>query len=208
MTLFQSILLGIIQGLTEFIPISSSGHLVLVPELLGWNIPAQDAFIFDVLVQVATLIAVFAYFWSDIVNIVTAVFKGLQARKPFEEPQARLGWLILLATIPTGIGGLLLNDAVEKAFDNPTAVASFLIGTALLLLLAEWLGKREINAEHISWKDALWIGVAQILAVFPGVSRSGSTITGGMLRKLDRPTAARFSFLISTNHVSRWAFGG
>ena len=197
MTLLQSIILGIIQGLTEFLPISSSGHLVIVPALLGWKFPAQDAFIFNVLVQVATLIAVFAYFWNDLIEIIKATFAGIQQRQPFADPQARMGWYIVLATIPAGLAGLLLNGRVEQAFDNPSIAALFLLGTAILLLIAERLGKRQYRRDQLTWLDALWVGMAQILAIFPGISRSGATITGGMLRNLKRTSAARFSFLIS-----------
>lgn len=197
MTLFQSILLGIVQGITEFLPISSSGHLVLVPHLLGWELDPQAVFVFDVLVQVATLVAVFAYFWSDLVAIGRAFLAGLWQRAPFDDPESRLGWLILLATIPAGLAGLFLKDALESALNSPLVTALFLFVTAGLLVIAEQLGKREHKAEQLSWLDALIIGVFQILALFPGVSRSGATITGGMLRRLDRPSAARFSFLMS-----------
>ena len=197
MTIFQSIILGIVQGLTEFIPVSSSGHLVLVPHLLGWEIDPEAAFVFDVMVQVATLIAVFAYFWGDLLKIVKAFFLGLREQEPFSDSDSRLGWLIILATIPAGAAGLLLKDILERAINSPLATACFLFGTAGLLVLAEWLGKREHKTDELSWADALVIGVFQILALFPGISRSGATITGGMLRRLDRPAAARFSFLIS-----------
>ncbi len=197
MTLLQSILLGIIQGATEFLPISSSGHLVLIPHLLGWEIPAQDAFVFDVLVQVATLAAVIAYFWDDLYAIGRALLQGLWQRQPFAEPQARLGWLLALATIPAGVAYLLFAEAFERAFSNPLMTALFLLGTALLLLVAEKVGQRRRAFAEISWIDALVIGAFQILAILPGISRSGATITGGMVRNLDRPSAARFSFLIS-----------
>ncbi len=197
MTLLQSILLGIVQGLTEFLPISSSGHLVIVPYLLNWDIPPNDAFIFDVLVQVATLLAVVVYFWEDLLGIGRAFVHGLVQRKPLEDPQARLGWLLVLATFPAGIIGLLLKDAVEEAFANPLTTALFLLVTSLLLLLAERLGRREKDLQGLTWLDALWIGLAQALAIFPGISRSGATITGGMARHLQRPEAARFSFLMS-----------
>ena len=196
MTIFQSILLGIAQGLTEFLPISSSAHLVLIPYLLNWDIPISQAFIFDVLVQVATLIGVVAYFWRDLTTIISAVLKGLWQRQPFSNPSARLGWFILLACLPAGVIGLALKDLVEQAFDSPLATAFFLFGTAILLVMAEIWGKRLRNFEQITWLDALWIGFFQVLAIFPGLSRSGATISGGMLRHLDRPPAARFSFLL------------
>lgn len=197
MTLIQSILLGIIQGLTEFLPVSSSGHLVILPHLLGWDIPAQDAFIFDVLVQVATLIAVLAYFWSDLAAMASAMVSGIMTRRPMDDLRSRTGWYILIATIPAGIAGLLLKDTVERAFASLTATASALLFTALLLVAAERLGKRSKSLDRLTWFDALWIGFFQILAIFPGVSRSGSTITGAMTRDLKRPPAARFAFLMS-----------
>ncbi len=197
MTFLQTILLGIIQGLTEFLPISSSGHLVILPHLLGWHLPAQEAFIFDVLVQVATLLAVIVYFWQDLWYIAIAFVGGLIRRAPFAEHEARMGWYLILATIPAGLVGLLIKDQVEAAFANPRAAAGFLLVTALLLVLAEKVGQRNRNMDTFTWLDAFAIGSAQILAIFPGVSRSGSTIVGGMLRDLDRPSAARFSFLMS-----------
>jgi undecaprenyl-diphosphatase len=197
MTILQSILLGIIQGLTEFLPISSSGHLVIVPYLLKWDIPVQDAFVFDVLVQVATLIAVFAYFWNDILVIIKSWFLGLVRKQPFTDPNARLGWHILLATIPAGVIGLALKDSVESAFASPTATAIFLLVTAGLLLIAERIGRRSRDLGQLNWRDSLWIGFAQALALFPGISRSGASIAGGMTRDLKRPAAARFSFIMS-----------
>jgi len=197
MTILQSILLGIVQGLTEFLPISSSAHLVLLPYLLNWEIPISQAFIFDVLVQVTTLLGVVAYFWRDLITITRAVLKGLWRKQPLSDPSARLGWLILLACLPAGVIGLALKDVVEQAFDSPLATAFFLFGTAILMVMAELWGKRSRNFEQIDWLDALWIGFFQVLAIFPGLSRSGATISGGMLRHLDRSPAARFSFLLS-----------
>ncbi len=197
MTLIQSIILGIIQGLTEFLPISSSAHLVLIPDLLGWKIPEAQVFPFGVLVQMGTIIAVILYFWSDLWKIIKAFFKGLIDRKPFEDPNARLGWFIILATIPAVLSGMLLKDKVEAAFNNANATAYFLFGTAALLILAETISKRTRNLMSMTWFDALWMGLFQALSIFPGISRSGSTIAGGMTRNMDRPSAARFSFLMS-----------
>lgn len=197
MNIIQAIILGIVQGITEFLPISSSAHLVLVPFFLGWKFPADQVFIFDVLVQLGTLVAVIVFFWKDLLGIIIAWVKALLKGKPFESPQARMGWYLILATIPASILGLLLKDVVEAAFHSALAVGIFLLVTAGLLTLAEVLGKRNRAEKDFNWKDALWMGIAQAGAIFPGVSRSGSTITGGMLRHLDRPTAARFSFLMS-----------
>jgi undecaprenyl-diphosphatase len=197
MTIVQSILLGIIQGITEFVPISSSGHLVLTPFILGWEFPADHAWVFNVLIQLGTLVAVIIYFWKDLVTIAVAFLEGLRRRQPFATPESRLGWYLILATIPATLSGLVLKDAVEAAFDSPRATAAALLLTAALLLLAERAGKRQNRMPDLTWKDALFIGCFQILALFPGLSRSGATITGGMLCNLDRPAAARFSFLMS-----------
>jgi undecaprenyl-diphosphatase len=197
MTILQAIILGIIQGLTEFIPISSSGHLVLVKYLFGWEISKDAAFVFDIMVQVATLVAVFAYFWTDILTITKTTYHDLLRKKPTAHPESKLAWLLLVATIPAGIFGLIFNGTFEKAFGSPLATSIFLLVTAGLLVAAEKLGKRSRSLTKISWLDAIWIGVTQILALFPGISRSGATITGGMTRDLDRPSAARFSFLMS-----------
>lgn len=197
MTIFQSLILGVIQGVTEFLPISSTGHLVLTPFLLGWNIPENQAFVFDVLVQVATLVAVIAYFWQDLWSIGEAMLVGIWRKKPFSEPQSRLGWYIVIATIPAGLIGLLLNGTLEDIFGDPPVTAVFLLLTALLLIIAERLGHRERTLDKINWIDAIAIGFFQIFALFPGISRSGATITGAMSRDLQRPTAARFSFLMS-----------
>jgi undecaprenyl-diphosphatase len=197
MTVLQSILLGIIQGLTEFLPISSSAHLVLAPAILGWHIPKEPAFAYNVLVQLCSLVGVFAFFWKDISGIVHEGIKGILAGKPIEAPQARLGWLIILGTVPAGLAGLLLKGLVKDAFNSPVAVALFLLVTAFLLILAERQGKKDRSLDQIGIKDTLWIGVFQAIAIFPGISRSGATITGGLIRNLERATAARFSFLLS-----------
>ncbi|MEW6718770.1 MAG: undecaprenyl-diphosphatase UppP [Chloroflexota bacterium] len=197
MTVLQALFLGIIQGATEFLPISSSAHLVIVPCLLNWHIPSQEAFVFDVLVQLGTLLAVIAYFWKDLYTIITGWSQALWQRRPFSSPQARLGWYLLLATLPAAVFGLLLKDHVEAAFSSSKATSYFLFVTSGLLVVAERLGKRKRTIEELTWKDSLWIGFSQVLALFPGISRSGATITGGMTRNLDRPAAARFSFLMA-----------
>jgi undecaprenyl-diphosphatase len=196
MTIFQSIILGIIQGITEFLPVSSTGHLVVAPFLFGWQIPEREAFVFDILIQVGTTLAVIAYFWKDLREIIKVFVSDLWAKQPFASPHSRLGWYILLSTLPAGIIGFAFKDTFETVFLNPVSTAFFLLVTATLLLVAERLGGRLRTMEHLDWKDALVIGFFQVLALFPGVSRSGSTITGGMIRNLDRPTAARFSFLM------------
>lgn len=197
MSLLQAIILGIIQGITEFLPISSSGHLVLAPFFFGWDLPPDQVFTFDVLVQMGTLVAVLVYFRKDLADIITGFVKALAARKPFGEPNARMGWYLILATIPAGLLGLSIKDLVEAAFQSPLATALFLFVTAALLLISERLGGKQRQLQSLTWKDALWIGCAQALSIFPGVSRSGSTIAGGLSCNLERPAAARFSFLMS-----------
>ena len=197
MTFFQSILLGIIQGITEFLPISSSAHLVLVPALLNWNLPPEELFPFDVLVQIGTLMAVIFYYREDLSIILKSMGKGIISRKPCAEVEARTGWLTLLATIPAGLLGLYLKPIIESAFSSPAVTSISLFITAAFLVASEVLGKRTREIDALTWKDALWIGAFQALSVFPGISRSGSTITGGMTRNLKRRTAGQFAFLMS-----------
>jgi undecaprenyl-diphosphatase len=197
MTILQSIILGIMQGLTEFLPISSSGHLVILPYLLGWDIPAEQSFSFDVLVQLGTLVAVIVYFRKDIVDIFKAISADFKVKKLGSSSESRTGWFLILATIPAGAAGLLIKDVIEQAFGSPNAVAFSLFGTALLLILAEGIGKKNRAMHTMRWFDALWIGLFQVLSLFPGLSRSGACIAGGMTRNLDRKSAGRFSFLMS-----------
>ncbi len=194
MSLFHALILGLVQGVTEYIPVSSSAHLVLVPWLLGWPVPP---FTFDVLVQWGTLVGVFVYFWGDLWGIVRAVLLGLAHRRPFETPEARMGWYIVLGTLPATAFGLFLKDFFESAFGAPTYVAALLVGTAIILVIAERFGRRERTTADFGWLDALLVGFWQVVALLPGISRSGSTIGGAMLRGLDRHSAARFSFLLS-----------
>ncbi len=197
MTLVQAAVLGVVQGLTEFLPVSSSGHLVLVPHLLGWRLSGREAFVFDVLVQWGTLFAVFAYFRRDLAQIIAATVRELGRGRPLASQDSRLGWQIALATLPAVVVGLLFKDQIEGAFASARATGLFLFATAGLLVAAETIGRRTRGLETLNWWDAWWIGCAQVLALLPGVSRSGATIAGGMARHLDRETAARFSFLMS-----------
>jgi undecaprenyl-diphosphatase len=197
MSIIQALILGVVQGATEFLPISSSGHLVLVPWFLGWHFEPQAAFIFDVLVQWGTILAVLLYFRRDLLEIGLCWLRGIAAGQPFGTPPARLGWLLLLASIPAAVIGLALKSVVEKAFAQPAAVSGFLLLTAALLLISEQIHHRQRELDSLNWPDSIFIGFAQALALFPGVSRSGSTIAGGLMRGLDRTAAARFSFLLA-----------
>jgi undecaprenyl-diphosphatase len=197
MTLFQAVVLGIVQGLTEFIPVSSSAHLVLVPWALGWEFEPAPAFIFNVLVQLGTLVGVIVYFRRDLAVLIRAALRGLVSGRPLADADSRLAWLIALATVPAAAAGILIKGAVERAFDSPAAVCGFLIGTAALLWGAERVGRRERSLSSLSPLDATWVGIGQAFALFPGISRSGATIAAGLTRHLQRPEAARLSFLMS-----------
>jgi undecaprenyl-diphosphatase len=212
MNLLEALLLGIIQGLTEFIPVSSTAHLLITQKLLG--IPADSAtFSFLVIVQLGTLVSLFIFYWQDLLKIARATFQvsGLMLKKfrpgPGKawnltpetiSPDALLGFYILLATIPALLVGYLLRDAVEALFSKPMLqAATRLFAAAILLSLAERFSRKHRSLEAMNWLDALVIGLFQVIAVFPGASRSGTTISGGMFRGLDRPSAARFAFLMS-----------
>ena len=192
MTLLHAFLLGIIQGLTEFIPVSSTAHLLIGQRLLG--LPADDAmFSFLVIVQLGTLISVFAFYWKDLLAIAKAT---LDFRR--STPERNLGIYIVVATIPALLAGYILKDAVEALFKQPMLQASIrLFSAAVLLTLAEMLTRKNRNLDSMTWLDALIVGLFQIIAVFPGASRSGTTISAGMFRGFDRPSAARFAFLMS-----------
>jgi undecaprenyl-diphosphatase len=194
MDLFQAIILGIVQGATEYIPVSSSAHLVLTPWLLGWP---DASFAFEVLVQWGTLVGVFVFFWQDIMAIVKGVLTGLLQRQPLGTVEARLGWLVVAATIPAVILGLLFKDFFEAMYSSPAAAGGLLIFTAILLVAAERYGQRLKTLEQLGWLDAVIIGLWQAGAMLPGISRSGATIGGAVLRGFNRTDAARFSFLMS-----------
>ncbi len=197
MNIIQAIILGIVQGLTEFLPISSSGHLVIIAFLFRWSFPADQIFVFNVLIQLGTLLAVIVYFYKDIWEILRTFFKGIYLRKPFKDINSMLGWYLLLATIPAGIMGLLLKSKVEEAFKSVLFTSIFLICTGLILIVAERIGKKTRDLKKIGWLDALWIGAWQAISIFPGISRSGTTMAGGLTRNFDRRSSARFSFLMS-----------
>jgi undecaprenyl-diphosphatase len=201
MTLFEAIILGIVQGLTEFLPISSTAHLRIIPALAGWEDPGAA---FTAIVQIGTLIAVLVYFRKDIFTIVTAVIKGMIQRKPLENPDARMGWMIAAGTLPIVFFGKLFETEIDTTLRSLYWISGSLIGLALILSLAEKRirttikkGLPLLSMDDIGWKEALLIGLVQSIALIPGSSRSGVTITGGLFLNLDRATAARFSFLLS-----------
>jgi undecaprenyl-diphosphatase len=192
--LFQALILGIVQGMTEFLPISSSGHLVLLPAALGW---ASPPLVFDTTVHLATLIAVVAVFWHELCMLIVAWWQGIKKGQPFHTTESRLAWWVIIGTVPGILAGLFLEKTFESLFASPHAVGVFLLLTALLLAMAEVLGRRKRDLQAITWLDGLLIGIGQAAAIAPGLSRSGTTISVGMFRGLTREAAARFSFILS-----------
>lgn len=195
--IIKAIVLGFVQGATEFIPVSSSGHLVIVPWLLGWE---PFGLVFDTMLHWGTLLAIFAVFWRDFWAMIKAALASIVNRS-LADPNARMAWFIVLASIPAAIAGLSFKDQIEALFHSPRTAASFLLVTAALLAGSEQLAKR-IKTLHSLEKLTLWdsliIGLAQAVALAPGISRSGSTMAAGLARGLRRDEAARFSFLLGT----------
>jgi len=201
MTPFRAIIIGIIQGLTEFLPVSSTAHIRIIPALLDWPDPGAA---FTAVIQTGTLVAALIYFRTDIVHITRGTLRGLLERRPFATLDARLGWMIALGTVPVVVCGLAFKKHIEQEWRSLYVICAAMGGFAVVLAAAEWLVRRRTTAlakqksiAEISWFDALVIGVAQAFALVPGASRSGVTITGGLFAGLDRPTAARYSFLLS-----------
>jgi undecaprenyl-diphosphatase len=201
MSILEAIVLGIIQGLTEFLPISSTAHLRILPALFGWNDPGAA---FTAVIQIGTLVAVLYYFYADILRIATATVQNTLQGKPFENFDSRMGYMMILATVPIVISGLLLKTYIETSFRSLYVIAFTLIALALLLMLAEFFvkvrvekGEKQKELTDLSWLEAIVVGLAQCVALIPGASRSGVTITGGLFLGMTRETAARFSFLLS-----------
>jgi undecaprenyl-diphosphatase len=199
MTILQAILLGIIEGLTEFIPVSSTGQLLVGQALLRIS-PSAAMTAFLVIIQLGPLLALIIYFRKDLRAILVTTLKNIGRLREFKSlpENARLGWYIVLASIPALLIGFLLKDAVEALFKIPLQEAAIrMFAAAALMTLAEIFGRRSRQLAALTWLDALVVGLFQVLAIFPGASRSGATISGGMLRNLDRPSAARFAFLLT-----------
>jgi len=192
--LFQSIILGILQGLTEFLPISSSGHILILPALLGWEDPGAA---FTAVIQLGTEAAVLIYFRRDLWDIARTWLASLRRPELRRDLNARMGWYLIIATIPISILGLAFQDQIETAARNLWIVGSMLIVFGLILGLADRVGSRERTVGQLSFRDGALIGLAQSLALIPGVSRSGATISAGLFLGLDRRAAARFAFLLA-----------
>jgi undecaprenyl-diphosphatase len=207
----EAIILGLLQGVTELFPISSLGHSVIIPKLVGWDLDQKDPFYLDFLVatHLATAIVLLGFFWRDWLRIVSAVLRSLQQRET-SDPYARLGWFIVAGTIPAGILGLLLEHPIRDLFASPSIAAACLALNGVMLYVAERLRRRaklsnqqepdpdRRLARELDWKDSAGVGTAQALALIPGFSRTGSAMTGGLLVGLSHEDAARFSFLLAT----------
>jgi len=205
MDIIQAIILGAVQGLTEFLPISSSAHLVLVPKLIGVNYPNPSvAVAFDTILHLGTLVAVIGFFWKEILSIIKAlissildIFKGKFRSGLREDYFKRLTWLLVVGTIPAGLAGVLFEKQFDALFSNVVAVGFFMIITGILLWGAERVKTGHKEVKDISFKNALAIGIFEAFAIAPGISRSGATISAGLFSGLERKFSARFSFLLS-----------
>ena len=198
MDAFQAIVLGIVQGLTEFLPVSSTGHLRIVPAFLGWEDPGAA---FTAVTQLGTMAAVLLYFREDLWRIATTWLRSLLDPALRGTLDARMGWYILLGTIPIGLAGLIFNNQIEEGARSLYLIGTTLIVLGLLLLLAEKVARHDRPLEKINRRDAIVIGIAQACALVPGVSRSGATLTAGLFLGFDRTSAARYSFLLSVPAV-------
>ncbi len=194
MSLFEAIILGIVQGLTEFLPISSSAHLLMVPWIAGWTEPP---FVFDTSLHIGTLIALLIYFRTDIINLLVSFIRLLKEKNIKENPDGRLAVLIIIGSIPAGLIGFLFENIIEKKLHSPYIIVTTLIVLGIFLWLIDRLSKKTRTLEGITVKDAIVIGIAQAMALIPGTSRSGITMTAALLMNFNRETAARFSFLLS-----------
>jgi undecaprenyl-diphosphatase len=195
---FQALLMGIVQGLTEFVPISSSGHLIVVPYLAGWTDPFLTSLAFSVMLHLGTLVALLIYFRADWLRLVPAGLAAIRDRSFAGDEDRRLAWLLVATTIPAAIVGLLFGDVIEATVRSVELVAVMLIVGGLLMWFADRFGARSRDFEDITFPIATGMGVAQAVALIPGVSRSGVTISAGRLVGMDRQPAARFAFLMAT----------
>jgi undecaprenyl-diphosphatase len=199
MDAFEAIVLGLVQGLTEFLPISSSGHLLIVPAFAGWEDPGAA---FTAVIQLGTMAAVLVYFRKDLWRIAIAFLRSLRAERwRSTDSDARIGWYIVLGTIPIGVFGFVFSDQIESGTRSLYLVGTTLIAFSFVMFAAERVGRRERGLETVSARDGLIIGVFQALALVPGVSRSGATISAGLFVGLERTAAARYSFLLSVPAV-------
>jgi undecaprenyl-diphosphatase len=196
--IFQALILGVVQGLTEFLPISSSGHLLLIPDLMGWDDAFINSLAFSVMLHLGTLVALLVYFWQDWLRLVPAGLATIRDRSFQGDPDRHLAWLLVAATIPAALVGYLFNDAIETTVRDPWIVVVMLVVGAAILWTADHFGKQTRDVDDVTFPVATGIGFAQAVALIPGISRSGISISAGRFAGLNRPAAARFSFLMAT----------
>jgi undecaprenyl-diphosphatase len=194
----QALVMGIVQGLTEFIPVSSSGHLVLVPWLFGWKDPFIDSVAFTVILHMGTLVALLAFFWRDWVKLIPAGLATLRDRSFKGDPDRKMAFLLVVATIPAVLVGPIFESKLEDLVREPARIALMLCVGAAILWLADRWGSKQRDETSLSFRESLGIGIAQVIALVPGISRSGISISAGMFLGLNREAAARFSFLMAT----------
>jgi undecaprenyl-diphosphatase len=194
----QALVMGLVQGLTEFLPISSSGHLVLVPWLFGWKDPFIDSVAFTVVLHMGTLLALLVYFWRDWARLIPAGLAAIRDRSLKGDPDRRMAFLLVVATIPAVIVGPIFESKLEDLVREPAPVALMLCVGAAILWLAERWGSKKREMDAITFRESLGIGIAQVVALVPGISRSGVSISAGLFLGLKREAAARFSFLMAT----------
>ena len=194
----QALIMGIVQGLTEFLPVSSSGHLILVPAILGWDDPFITSLAFSVMLHLGTLVALLVYFREDWARLVPAGLAAVRDRSFRNDPERRLAWMLVATTIPAALVGLLFNDLFEGAVRQPILVAAMLVVGGGILFVADRLGARSRDVGDVTFPVAIGIGAAQALALIPGISRSGISISAARLAGLERTAAARFAFLMAT----------
>lgn len=204
--LYQVVVLAIVQSLTEFLPISSTAHLTLLPRLLGWDNPQLNSLDFDIALHFGTLAALVAYFFRDWAQIVSGAFGIRFGEDPELSRNRQLLWLLALATIPVGVFGYIFKEQAETTWRNSFVIGATLILVGIVIYIAERIGRMKKDLGEVSLLDSLAIGAAQALAVVPGVSRSGITISAGLLRGVNREAAARFSFLLATPALAGAAF--
>lgn len=195
MEYFAAAILGIVQGLTEFLPISSSAHLIVIPWLLGWK---PDRLAFDVALHVGTALAILCYFWKDWWDLGREAVIGLAEGQPLANEKRRLAWYLVVGSLPAAVVGYAFESRVEEALRSPLVTVGTLTALALVLYAADRYSSRLRTIDQFSWADAIWVGLSQAVALIPGVSRSGITISTAMFRNADRASAARFSFLLAT----------
>jgi undecaprenyl-diphosphatase len=194
----QALVMGVVQGLTEFLPVSSSGHLIIVPYLFGWTDPFITSLAFSVMLHMATLLALLIYFRADWLRLIPAGLAAIRDRSLQDDPDRRLAWLLVVATIPAVIAGIALNDFIESRVREAQLVAVMLVIGAGILWIADRTSTRSRDVAEVTFPAALSIGVAQAFALIPGISRAGISISAGLFLGLTREAAARFSFLMAT----------